>query len=406
MREPLEVPAGETDPTASSALIAWSNALVSEVRSWQVPLSQSTSTLDQWHPGPPVRAALVIEARLGTDKAWLLLDEAARRHWFRGVLWRQMSQAVRARYLEHRSQFLLDALGQIFQLPVAVLAVHEAPARAAAGPEPLQAGLNFRLRQRAVRQQPTTHARRTRDPQADALPAGSLEAKFSLILEPPPAAATALRWARALAAFTTNPAQTPFPSPSSRAVHGADPAPGQGQNRTAAQRPASRFDFDLLVGTVRLSAEQLGSLQAGALLMVPRPSGNATAERSPLAADALALQLVLGRTPVLQAVLANGRLQFLSPLPSRPLAGVAGKPIMTADIKQLEFDVTLRFGRLRMTLAQLEAIQPGQTLAANETEAEPEIDLLVDGRAVGTGKLVRVGANWAISITRWGADGN
>ena len=80
---------------------------------------------------------------------------------------------------------------------------------------------------------------------------------------------------------------------------------------------------------------------------------------------------------------------------------------MTADPQSLQLDVTLRFGQMRMTLAQLAATRPGQFIETSATGEEPEVDLLVDGRPVGRGKLVRLGQDWGVSIVSWqvGGDG-
>lgn len=237
-----------------------------------------------------------------------------------------------------------------------------------------------------------------------------------------------------------------------------------GPAAATAHRPSSEpvFELDLIVGIQRLTAAELAALGPDDLLpmphshpVAPAPAGafaagrsaapSAAAPSASAAAPGLPMQLSLGRTALCSAVLAGGALRFipLDPIPptsgsdTRPTPGPApgptsgpapappgspasgplphsdapphpdrGQNAMTPDPGQFELDVSLRFGSMRMTLAQLAALRPGQTIPTSAGADEPEVDIVVDGRVVGAGKLVRIGTHWAVSITRWGTDGN
>ena len=77
-----------------------------------------------------------------------------------------------------------------------------------------------------------------------------------------------------------------------------------------------------------------------------------------------------------------------------------------AESQAFELDVTLRFGQMRMTLAQLGAVRVGQLIETGASGDEPEVDLLVDGRVLGRGRLVRIGQDWGVSVLSWQVGGN
>ena len=384
--------------TESARLIALANVLASQAGDWQLPGTTPACLLDRWRPGRAITPSLLIGARIGTARLQLLLDPAAHEQWFPDIPWQTMSQEVRTRYVTHRGHALLAWLEQTLGRSLTIHAVTAVPR----APAPESSGSG-----RSPTPDPSVSAADGADAHCTALsfrvrraPAHRQEAWLSLILEPA-ALASAEQLAHVIGPANAGDDTTGTPT-------AARPAP---RRAGAVPRQEAAFDFELLAGRLRLLPGELACVHPGALLPVP-DEGRAGDERAGGAASAtvadrrLPLSLALGRTPLMQAALGGGLLHF-HPIPSHRSAAFDGEPpTMTADPKQLELDVSLRFGKLRMTLAQLAAIRPGQTLQADVRQNEPEVDIVVDGRVVGTGTLIQVGSNWAVSVRRWGDDGN
>ena len=398
--------AGEPATTRDSRLIELANTLVSHAHGWQVPGSHPVLVCNQWRPGRPVAPALLIDGQLGGTPFQLALDAAATARWFAKVHWPLMSQAVRAHFISQRGRAFLAWLARDNRLPLevtGVVTVEEAAAqRRSLADLP---ALSLALVEASSALEPVGAAQDGRS----TAPTAAATYELSLLVDPSRLEALGPLYQ---AICTDAAARGPVTADgaNSRSVPAAAGREGQ---------PAL-FDFDLLVGRLALMPDELGALRPGDLLVVarePRPAAAIDAGRDATRSRTLALSLTLGRTPLQWVTLAQGQLHFRpvphgassaqhEPLPQTSPALTGAEPAMTADPKNLELDVALRFGKMRMTLAQLAAIKPGQTIPAHVDRDEPEIDIVVDGRVLGSGTLVRVGTSWAVSVQRWGADGN
>lgn len=69
-------------------------------------------------------------------------------------------------------------------------------------------------------------------------------------------------------------------------------------------------------------------------------------------------------------------------------------------IEQIPFTLTVEVGRIKMSLAELRQLAPGQVL---DLTINPEkIDLVVEGRTIGRGELLRLGESVGVRVTEIG----
>lgn len=71
-------------------------------------------------------------------------------------------------------------------------------------------------------------------------------------------------------------------------------------------------------------------------------------------------------------------------------------------ILQLNVPVIVQVGRQRMSLEDVLALQPG-TILELEKDAEDELSLLINNKAIGSGHAVKVGENFGLRINRIGS---
>jgi flagellar motor switch protein FliN/FliY len=78
---------------------------------------------------------------------------------------------------------------------------------------------------------------------------------------------------------------------------------------------------------------------------------------------------------------------------------------MPADIEsilQIEVPVIVQIGNRRMTVLEVMNLAPGAIIELPKN-ADDELDVLVNNRAIGFGSAVKVGENFGLRITRIGA---
>lgn len=75
------------------------------------------------------------------------------------------------------------------------------------------------------------------------------------------------------------------------------------------------------------------------------------------------------------------------------------EPLTTAD--KIQFNVIVEVGRLKISLAKLRDLQPGQTLELN-VRPEDGVNLVINGQCVGRGELLRVGESLGVRILELG----
>ena len=387
--------------TLTSALLRLCNEFVASGDGWLIPLGDTTWLVDDWRPGRAVRPALALGFEVASTPFVVHVDEHLANSWFRGVSWSTMSPAVRADYVEYRAKSLLAWLEGAMGAPVRVTGVDENPVDEAPVDECPDADTS-RIEGHAARaaghhldwrvQRQGTMS----DPHAIDLPSAG---RLSLGLVDAPALE---RLAPLVASLHRH----------ARTRHAPDRA------APARQGEAGAIDFDLLVARVRLPAAGLLTLTPGDLLLPPALKQVAAAtgktaaatEIATATAAALPLSICLGRTPVRAAALERNGIRFGQPLDAAAAPLSSGDSPMPsesqAESQAFELDVTLRFGQMRMTLAQLGAVRVGQLIETGASGDEPEVDLLVDGRVLGRGRLVRIGQDWGVSVLSWQVGGN
>jgi type III secretion protein Q len=80
-----------------------------------------------------------------------------------------------------------------------------------------------------------------------------------------------------------------------------------------------------------------------------------------------------------------------------------------AEVEDVELDdlpikLVFEVGRCDMTLGAVRALGPGHVFALDRDPAQP-VDIVANGRRIGTGQLVRVGERIGIRVQRLGQDG-
>lgn len=179
-------------------------------------------------------------------------------------------------------------------------------------------------------------------------------------------------------------------------------APGIAE-RAAALLEAHLADAPHPLGAVRLplyvrsgwqwlTLTELRSLRTGDVLMLEQPQ----------AADLL---LDLGGTRRARARRENGRaclleaLVAIDPIKERPMSRMTDEQAGPAALDDLPIKVECQLGALELSLAQLQSLGEGSVLELPGSEAEA-VELTVNGRRIGRGELVRIGAGLGVRLTQ------
>ena len=80
-----------------------------------------------------------------------------------------------------------------------------------------------------------------------------------------------------------------------------------------------------------------------------------------------------------------------------------------AEVEDVELDdlpikLVFEVGRCDMTLGAVRALGPGHVFALERDPAQ-SVDIVANGRRIGTGQLVRVGERLGVRVLRLGQDG-
>jgi type III secretion protein Q len=74
------------------------------------------------------------------------------------------------------------------------------------------------------------------------------------------------------------------------------------------------------------------------------------------------------------------------------------------DLDSLRVSVVLEMGRLEMSLSEVRQFAPGVMLPLSRPQEEL-LDIVINGRRIGRGSLVRLGDGLGVRITRLQQDG-
>lgn len=438
----------------TSRLLQLCNGFHAHGDGWTIPIGRERWRVDGWRPVAHAASALTIELAIGEDRFLIRVDQDLDRAWFDGVVWSRLSPPVRVAFLTYCAAPLLAWLEKTLAQPIRVTTLTVAGEQASPMTSPMSSPVSSPEASpmmsvdagpdRGAAHQLGWRIRRLADDlhnDAARVPASRSSDPDGIGSQPMPSGRLALQVQDAAALARLAPLVAAMQAATRGQAAGAGPS---ALARGSAAGSDGVFYFDLVLARVTLTALDVVALMPGDLLMPPALRG-----RTRSATEGLPLTLSLGRTPLRHAALEARGIRFGAPVsggatepapvggpesspPSGPPPRRDGDPgpdaaspfdpdpapssalplsgalyPVTADPQSLQLDVTLRFGQMRMTLAQLAATRPGQFIETSATGEEPEVDLLVDGRPVGRGKLVRLGQDWGVSIVSWqvGGDG-
>ena len=159
------------------------------------------------------------------------------------------------------------------------------------------------------------------------------------------------------------------------------------------------------VGSVRLTIAQLASLRSGDALLPDRPISTRDARI-----------VVAGRLAAPARVASDGRaatlLDACHVVESEARGGdtmtdddnaLNGDPVGTGEagsLDEIELDVVFELGRGTVALGDLRGIGPGHVLALDGRGGIEAVDIVVNGRRIGTGEAVSIGERTGVRITR------
>lgn len=153
-----------------------------------------------------------------------------------------------------------------------------------------------------------------------------------------------------------------------------------------------RLPLRLQSGWQWLTLAELRSLRPGDVLMLER-------------ADAADLLLELDGVKHARARRENGEaylleaLQVIDPIKERPMSRVIEEQATPVGLGDLQIKVVCQLGTLELSLAQLQDLGEGSVLALPGSETDA-VELTVNGRSIGRGELVRIGAGLGVRLTR------
>ena len=83
------------------------------------------------------------------------------------------------------------------------------------------------------------------------------------------------------------------------------------------------------------------------------------------------------------------------------VAGVGGGQTPVEKMANIPISLKVEVGQVRMTLAKLMELQAGATLDLN-VDPEEGVDLVVNGKCIGRGELLRLGETLGVRILEIG----
>ena len=77
--------------------------------------------------------------------------------------------------------------------------------------------------------------------------------------------------------------------------------------------------------------------------------------------------------------------------------------IQDSDLSSIRIRMVFQAGQSEMTVGEVQEIAPGMVLPMHRGEKDI-IDILANGKRIGTGELVKVGDTLAVRVTRLNSD--
>jgi type III secretion protein Q len=167
--------------------------------------------------------------------------------------------------------------------------------------------------------------------------------------------------------------------------------------------PGLLLPLSLRIAMTRLSLATLATLAAGDALL---PLHGPLPERRLVAVLGERLcwpaQQVAGAAPGQVAVAITGQVVSAHHAHQEWIMSDPAPTPTAADAMLDEIEVTLAFevGRVTLSLAEIRALAPGRLLPL-PPRAAPRVDVLAQGRRLGTGEIVRIGDELAVRLLAW-----
>ncbi|WP_417328946.1 type III secretion system cytoplasmic ring protein SctQ [Halomonas cupida] len=191
-------------------------------------------------------------------------------------------------------------------------------------------------------------------------------------------------------------------------------SPGLEQHCPVAPRPCSNVTWPVqwIGGYQHLTLAELRSLQPGDVVMVNRPDqGSAVLVGNDLLAATTEHQN--NRKPGLQLGSrlhppTRGDFHMAKPANGGPEDHSTEAPSRTTDsdnvrLEQLPVHLVCEFGRLELSLKELRELNQGSVLPLSRPPEEA-VDLVINGRVMGKGRLVEIGDGLGVQIERLATD--
>lgn len=75
-----------------------------------------------------------------------------------------------------------------------------------------------------------------------------------------------------------------------------------------------------------------------------------------------------------------------------------------SSLDEIPVEVVFQAGRIEMQIAEVDSLAPGVILPLERT-ADDALDIVVNGRRIGRGGLVKIGDKLGVRVTRLSSDG-
>jgi type III secretion system YscQ/HrcQ family protein len=170
--------------------------------------------------------------------------------------------------------------------------------------------------------------------------------------------------------------------------------------RQAAQQHASAVKRDLpvllriLLPSTRLSKSELADLEPGDFMPV-------TTQRSADAGSTLAVQLAIGKRTVARGTLKGSRIESVLLVSPTPTGDAMNDTQGLKRLDDLEVNVSFQVGSITASLHELQTLKADHVFVLPTAPNAANVQILVDGQRLGTGRLLEVNGMLGVQVTHW-----
>jgi type III secretion system YscQ/HrcQ family protein len=150
----------------------------------------------------------------------------------------------------------------------------------------------------------------------------------------------------------------------------------------------------ILLPSTRLSKSELEDLEPGDFMPV-------TTRRSVEAGSTLAVQLAIGKRTVAQGSLKGSRIESVLPVSPTPKGNAMNDTQGVKRLDDLEVNVAFQVGSITVTLHELQTLKADHVFVLPTAPNAANVQILVDGQRLGTGRLLEVNGMLGVQVTHW-----